>query len=118
MKKITFLLVGFIFSGGWQMVAAQTNDESGVIYCESHGISRPLSELAEENPINLKKLERQNLKKMKDASGFQKTKNTVSQTNMCSSLKTIPFCTEMIPVFFKQPMDLDLLHQQKSTSMD
>lgn len=74
MKRITFLIVGVIFSGSIQMVAAQTNEESGVIYCESHGISRPLSELAEEDPINLKKLERQNLRKMDDKEWVSKDK--------------------------------------------
>lgn len=37
---------------------AQDQNESGVIYCESFSVTRPLRELLEENPVNVKKIER------------------------------------------------------------
>jgi len=52
-------MVGFI---GWSVVFSQTSSESNVIYCEQFAVTRPLSELVKENPVNLKKLQKQILK--------------------------------------------------------
>jgi hypothetical protein len=61
MKKLfsTLSMVGFI---GWSVVFSQTSSESNVIYCEQFAVTRPLSELVKENPVNLKKLQKQILK--------------------------------------------------------
>jgi hypothetical protein len=74
MKRITLFIAGFLLFGNAHLVSAQSNEESGVIYCEYHGVSRPLLELAKENPLNLKKLERENLKKMNDKEWVSKDK--------------------------------------------
>jgi hypothetical protein len=44
-------------------VIAQQESESGVIYCDRFSVTKPLIELAKENPVNLKKLQRETLKK-------------------------------------------------------
>ena len=73
MKRTTMLFAGFVvlFSS---LSFAQNNQESGVIVCDYVGVSRPLRELAEENPINLKKLQRQNLKKLEESKWVSKDK--------------------------------------------
>jgi hypothetical protein len=64
MKWIAFVLTGLFIATLTNVSIGQQNQESGVIYCDYVGISRPLSELAKENPVNLKKLEKKNLKKL------------------------------------------------------
>ena len=59
MRTFTMLL-STAFIVGSSALIAQENQESGVIYCESFGVSKPLYELAKENPVNLKKLEKAN----------------------------------------------------------
>ncbi len=62
MRKLLFLLTcAASLSTGHSM--AQKTEESGVIYCESFMVSRPLKELLEENPVNEKKLAKSNMRK-------------------------------------------------------
>jgi hypothetical protein len=65
MKRITFILTIFLSTLSFSFLYGQQSQESGVIYCDYVGISRPLYELAKEDPINLRKLEKQNIKKAK-----------------------------------------------------
>lgn len=54
------------FFGGFLVmispVVAQNNDDFGVITCEEFHITRPLRDLAKENPVNIKKIERERLR--------------------------------------------------------
>jgi hypothetical protein len=68
------MLLSSAFIIGSSALYAQENQESGVIYCESFGVSKPLYELAKENPVNLKKLEKQNLKQLKEEEWVSKDK--------------------------------------------
>jgi len=62
MRKLLFLLTcAASLSTGQSM--AQKTEETGVIYCESFMVSRPLKELLEENPVNEKKLAKSNMRK-------------------------------------------------------
>jgi hypothetical protein len=62
MRKLLFLLTCVTsLSAGHSL--AQKTEESGVIYCESFMVSRPLSELLKENPVNEKKIARSNMRK-------------------------------------------------------
>lgn len=62
MRKLLFLLTcAASLSTGHSM--AQKTEETGVIYCESFMVSRPLKELLEENPVNEKKLAKSNMRK-------------------------------------------------------
>lgn len=47
---------------GCSTIISQTNNASEVIYCEQFAVTRPLSELVKENPVNLKKLQKKILK--------------------------------------------------------
>ena len=58
----TALLIGSVFYSN-----GQDNSTSGVIYCESFGVSRPLRELSEENPINMRKINRERKEKAKES---------------------------------------------------
>lgn len=64
MKRIAFILTGLVMTAFTHVSIGQQNQETGVIYCDYVGVSRPLYELAKENPVNLKKLEKKNLKKL------------------------------------------------------
>lgn len=57
MKKL-FLSIIIATSACSMGLRAQDQNESGVIYCESFSVTRPLRELLEENPVNVKKIER------------------------------------------------------------
>jgi hypothetical protein len=57
MKKL-FLFIIIASTACSSGVFAQDQNESGVIYCESFSVTRPLRELLEENPVNVKKIER------------------------------------------------------------
>lgn len=63
MKKLLYALKGLFIFLTAHMSYGQQENESGVIFCDHFSISRPLIELATENPINLKKIERQVRKK-------------------------------------------------------
>lgn len=61
MKKlfITFSMLGII---GCSTIISQTNNASEVIYCEQFAVTKPLSELLLENPVNVKKIVREHKK--------------------------------------------------------
>jgi hypothetical protein len=62
MRKLLFLLTCVAsLSAGHSL--AQKAEESGVIYCESFTVSKPLKELLKENPVNEKKLAKSNMRK-------------------------------------------------------
>jgi hypothetical protein len=65
MRKFTFLLAGAFFMS--LSVFGQENQESGVVYCESFNITRPLIEINKENPVNMKKIEREHRQKVKES---------------------------------------------------
>jgi hypothetical protein len=67
MKNFTQLLSAALFIGSVFYTFGQDNSASGVIYCESFGISRPLRELSEEYPVNMRKINRERKEKMKES---------------------------------------------------
>ncbi|MEN9440238.1 MAG: hypothetical protein RLZ33_314 [Bacteroidota bacterium] len=57
MRKLLFLLTcSLTLSAGHSL--AQKASETGVIYCESFSVSKPLSQLIEEEKVNLRKIEK------------------------------------------------------------
>ena len=62
MRKILILLF-CVTSLSVGQTFAQEDNETGVIYCESFMVSRPLKDLLKENPVNEKKIARSNMRK-------------------------------------------------------
>jgi hypothetical protein len=75
MKKLLLSLSIISFLWSTEHAFSQSNSESGVIYCESFGVSRPLRELAEENPANLKQIDRQHAREKIKESKDRKTRD-------------------------------------------
>lgn len=71
MRKFLFLLTCVAtLSAGKSL--AQKSEETGVIYCESFMVSRPLKELLKENPVSEKKIARTNMRKVSGESKDRK----------------------------------------------
>lgn len=67
MKKLVNLLSLTIFLGVLPTSFAQQKPDSEVIYCESFQITRPLIEINKENPVNMRKIEKEHAKKVKES---------------------------------------------------
>jgi hypothetical protein len=67
MKKFSLLVAGFLMYGSTSMVLAQNQNESNVIVCEEFHITKPLIEINKEHPVDLKKIERERMKKLKES---------------------------------------------------
>lgn len=67
MKKIYSLLSITIILSFTQNFYSQENSDAQVIHCESFHISKTLMEINAENPVNLRKIEREHAKKVKES---------------------------------------------------